>query len=215
MLETRFIAAEEKQSRRLLVILHGLGDSMAGFLWMPQMLKLPWLNYLLVNAPDPYYGGYSWYDFSGDAASGVRRSSRLLGGLLDAQRDAGFASDQTILSGFSQGCLMTLETGLRYPHKLAGLIGISGYVLDPQHLLRELSPVAKQQRILVTHGRQDPLIPFTDVKKQMELLRVGGLSLEWREFNKPHTIIDEEVGVLREFIENSFKTETSAKPQIR
>jgi phospholipase/carboxylesterase len=135
--------------------------------------------------------------------------------LLDAQRDAGFASDQTILSGFSQGCLMTLETGLRYPHKLAGLIGISGYVLDPQHLLRELSPVAKQQRILVTHGRQDPLIPFTDVKKQMELLRAGGLSLEWREFNKPHTIIDEEVGVLREFIENSFKTETSAKPQIR
>lgn len=213
ILETKFIAAEEK-SRRLLIVLHGLGDSMAGFFWLPQTLHLPWLNCLLVNAPDPYYGGYSWYDFSGDAPSGVRRSSELLGALLDAQRDSGFPSEQTILSGFSQGCLMTLETGLRYPHRLAGLIGISGYVLDPKQLLHELSPVAKQQRILVTHGRQDPLIPFGDVKKQMEVLQAGGLALEWREFNKPHTIVDEEVGVLRDFIQNCFEKQTSPNLQI-
>lgn len=205
MLQTQLIHAEEKDSRRLLIVLHGLGDSMAGYAWLPQVLRLPWLNYLLVNAPDPYYGGYSWYDLDGNSLPGVRRSIGLLSGLLDAQRDLGFPADQTILSGFSQGCLMTLETGLRYPHKLAGLIGLSGYVLNPQELLRELSPVAKQQRVLVTHGRQDPIIPFAEVKGQMELLRNGGIQLTWREYDKPHTIIDEEIDVIRSFIQDCFR----------
>jgi phospholipase/carboxylesterase len=204
MLESQLIHAAEPNSKRLMIILHGLGDSMAGYAWVPQMLRLPWLNYLLVNAPDPYYGGFSWYDYMGDAATGVRRSIQLLGGLLDAQRQLGFPTEQTVLSGFSQGCLVTLETGLRYPHRFAALIGLSGYVLDPEKLLREAAPVAKEQRVLVTHGRQDPLIPFAQVKQQMEQLRAGGVPLEWREFDKPHTIVDAEIALLREFVEQSF-----------
>ncbi len=213
-LETRLFPAPQRDSRRLLISLHGLGDSMAGYTWMPEVLGLPWLNVLLVNAPDSYYGGYSWYDIAGDAASGVRRSRELLSELLDAQRAAGFPTEQTVLFGFSQGCLMTLETGLRYPHRLAALIGVSGYVLDPAQLLRELSPAARDQRVLVTHGRQDPLIPFANVRKQMELLRDGGVPVEWREFDKPHTILEEEIVLLGEFIAKSFPPERgSAKDQ--
>ena len=204
MLETKFIPAEQRESKRLMIVLHGLGDSMAGYAWVPQMMRLPWLNYLLANAPDAYYGGFSWYELQGNSESGVRRSAKLLSGLLDAQRDLGFPTEQTILSGFSQGCLMTLETGLRYPHRFAALVGMSGYVLDPASLLRELSPVAKEQRVLVTHGRQDPLIPFQKVKVQVDQLRTGGLQVEWREFDKPHTIVDAEIEVIREFIAKSF-----------
>jgi phospholipase/carboxylesterase len=200
MLETKLIPAREAGSQKLMIVLHGLGDSMAGYTWVPQALQFPWLNYLLVNAPDEYYGGFSWYDYAGDAATGVRRSIKSLHGLLDAQRQAGFATENTVLSGFSQGCLMTLEAGLRYPHRFAGLIGLSGYVLDPQVLLREASPLAKEQRLFVTHGRQDPLIPFAEVKKQMEQLRAGGLQLEWHEFDKPHTIIEQEIAVMRKFV---------------
>jgi phospholipase/carboxylesterase len=174
---------------------------------VPQALSFPWLNYLLVNAPDEYYGGFSWYDYAGDAATGVRRSIGLLHPLLDAQRAAGFPTEQTILSGFSQGCLMTLEAGLRYPHRFAGLIGLSGYVLDPQIVLREASPVAKEQKIFVTHGRQDPLIPCHKVKEQMDHLRVGGLALEWHEFDKPHTIIEPEIELMRKFVAQAMGRE--------
>jgi len=198
------IHAGDRGSKRLMVVLHGLGDSMAGYTWVPQVLQLPWLNYLLVNAPDPYFGGYSWYDYAGQAESGVRRSIKLLNELIDQERKLGFPAEEMILFGFSQGCLMTLETGLRYPHRLAALIGMSGYVLDVGTLLREASPVAKEQRVLVTHGRQDPLIPFADVKKQMEQLKAGGIALEWHEFEKPHTIIDEEITLLRRFIAEAF-----------
>jgi phospholipase/carboxylesterase len=204
VLETKMIHAERPDSKRLMIVLHGLGDSMAGYAWVPDALRLPSLNYLLVNAPDWYYGGYSWYDYAGDAATGVRRSIKLLSGLLDQQRQLGFPTGETILSGFSQGCLMTLETGFRYPHRFAALIGLSGYVLDAQNLLREASSVAKEQRVLVTHGRQDPLIPFADVKKQMEQLQAGGLQIQWHEFNKPHTIVEEEIALLRRFIGGVF-----------
>lgn len=204
MLETKLIPAAQGDSRRLMIVLHGLGDSMAGYVWVAQALRFPWLNYLLVNAPDDYYGGFSWYDYEGDATTGVRRSIQLLNTLLDAQRAAGFPTEQTILFGFSQGCLMTLETGLRYPHHFAALIGSSGYVLAPETLRNEASPLAPAQRVLVTHGRQDPLIPCADVKRQMEQLQAGGLPVTWREFDKVHTISEEEIGVLRDFIEASF-----------
>jgi len=164
MLKTKLIPAAEKGSHRLLVVLHGLGDSMDGWSWLPDELRLPWLNYLLVNAPDDYHGGYSWYDLPGDSGPGIRRSRELLFQLLDAQRAAGFASEQTAVLGFSQGCLMTFDTGFRYPHPLAALVGISGYIWQPEKLLAELSPVAKQQKALFTHGTRDPLIPIAPVR---------------------------------------------------
>src|SRR6266702_562368 len=96
-LHSELIPAREAGSRRLMIMLHGLGDSLEGFRWLPEALNLPWLNYLLVNAPDEYYGGYSWYDFAGNITPGVARSRKLLVSLLDEQRAKGFPSDQTIL----------------------------------------------------------------------------------------------------------------------
>src|SRR2546423_1945051 len=139
--------------------------------WLPQAMALPWLNYLLVNAPDEYYGGYSWYDYSGEIVPGVTRSREALFELLDNRRSVGWPAEQTILGGFSQGCLMSLETGLRYPHKLAGIVGISGHVCDPEKLVKELSQTARQIPILVTHGTFDPMIPIEQTRPQIEFLK--------------------------------------------
>jgi len=208
MLDTQFHHAEDKRSKRLMVVLHGLGDSIAGYSWMPAFLRLPWMNYLLVNAPDSYYGGYSWFDFSGQPGPGIVRSRKLLFELLDGQRANGFSTEQTILFGFSQGALMTADAGFRYPHLFAGLIGISGYIFEPEKLLKELAPVAKQQRLLFTHGTQDPLIPFAQVREQIKFLQSAGLTIEWHEFVKAHTIAgEEELGLIRNFIRNRYEEE--------
>jgi phospholipase/carboxylesterase len=201
MLETEFFPAAEKNSHRLMIMLHGLGDSAAGFHWLPEALDLPWMNYLLVNAPDAYFGGFSWYDYAGDMVTGVRRSAKLLFELLDTQRAKGFPTEQTVLGGFSQGCLMTVEVGLRYPHLFAGLVGISGYVCEPEKLVTELSPIARQQRLIITHGFQDPIIPFALARDQFKLLKDAKLNLEWHEINKAHTIAGEtELKLIRNFI---------------
>lgn len=204
MLDSALIPAAIPGSKSLCIFLHGLGDSMNGFTWLPDALAFPWMNYLLVNAPDPYYGGFSWYDFAGDMHPGVRRSCGLLTELLDQTRSRGFPTEETFLGGFSQGCLMTIEMGCRYPHLFAGLIGISGYVAHPEVLLTELSPVAKQQRFLVTHGTTDPIVPFRATQQQIALLQQGGLNIQWQEFHKAHTIQGEaELAVIRTFMKAS------------
>jgi phospholipase/carboxylesterase len=206
MLQTDLIAAAEPGSRCLLVALHGLGDSMEGYRWLPEMLGFPWLNCLLVNAPDEYYGGYSWYDFAVDPGPGVERSRGLLFSLLDHQREAGFPADQTILFGFSQGCLMTIDMGLRYPHRFAGLVGVSGYTHEPEKAILKLSPIARSQHFLLTHGTRDPLIPIGPVRAQVALLKSAGLDIEWHEFVKEHTIAgEEELEVIRRFIRRQLK----------
>ena len=208
MLECELVPARQRNSRWLMVVLHGLGDSMEGYRWLPEAMGSTELNYLLVNAPDQYYGGYSWYDFAGDKGVGIQRSRKLLFDLLDAQVKAGFATDQTVLFGFSQGCLMTLDVGVRYPHRFAGLVGISGYVFEPEKVSQELTPIALQQRLLVTHGTQDPLIPFAEVKGQITLLKASGLNIDWREFEKAHTIAGEsELSVIRDFVQTCFSSE--------
>jgi len=206
MLQFELIPAEQRNSRRLLVMLHGLGDSIEGYRWMPEAMHLPWLSYALVNAPDEYYGGFSWYDFAHDPLPGIQRSRELLFDLLDHLRGTGFAAAETTLGGFSQGCLMSLEVGLRYPHRLAGIVGISGYISQPEKLLGELSPVAMQQRLLITHGTLDPVVPFARTREQVNRLKCAGLHVEWHEFVKPHTIAGEaELEVLRAFVTDGYQ----------
>jgi phospholipase/carboxylesterase len=199
-------------SSSLLIVLHGLGDSTEGWSWLPEALRLPWLNYLLVNAPDDYYGGYSWYDLPGDSGPGIERSRKELSALLDSLVAGGIPASQIGLLGFSQGCLMTLETGFRYPAPLAGLVGISGYVWNPTALLREAPPAARLQRALVTHGRRDTVVPCGPVRGQIEELKAGGLSVEWHEFDKAHTVAGEpEMALIRDFLVRGFRRETSGK----
>ena len=204
MLQTDLIKAQDTDSRDLLIALHGLGDSMEGYRWLPQLLRMPRLNVLLANAPDAYYGGFSWYDYAADAGPGVERSYRALELLLQDLARKGYPHDRTVMFGFSQGCLMTIETALRYPHLFAGCAGVSGYVHEPERLFKLLSPFAKSQRLFLTHGTDDPLIPLDKVRVQIEQLKSNGIQLDWREYEKPHTIIEPEIADIRRFIAGSL-----------
>ena len=100
---------------------------------------------------------------------------------------------------------MTVEVGMRYPHRFAGLVGISGYVFEPEQLLQELSPLAREQKMLFTHGTRDPMIPCAEVRAQVNALQRAGLQIEWREFAKEHTIESEqELALIRDFIAKRF-----------
>ena len=117
--------------------------------------------------------------------------------------------------GFSQGCLMTVEAGARYPHRFAGLVGISGHMFEPERLVKELSPVALQQRFLITHGFQDPIIPFAMTREQINILKGAGLNISWHEFMKAHTIAGEaEVAIIRDFITAGIDRTSNLQFQI-
>lgn len=192
-------AAPASASGKLIVVLHGRGDSSAGFHWMPQALGLPGVSYLLANAPDPWFGGRSWYGMPPDHLQGIRRSQALLDDLFIEVFDRGFRPEDTALFGFSQGCLMTLEWGGRTAWPLAGFCGVSGYVGDPMTLQDELSQVACGRPWLVTHGRQDEVLPFERTEAEIGLLQMAGLPVDFRAYDKTHTI-DADLPDIRDFL---------------
>ena len=211
MLHHELIPAAEAGSRRQMLVLHGLGDSLEGYRWLPEVLGLDWLNYRLVNAPDAYYMGFSWYDIYGDPHPGIVRSRKALAALLDSLEAEGWAPEETAVFGFSQGCVLALETGARHPKRLAGLVGISGYVHEPKVLLREAAPVAGEQRFLVTHGTLDPLLPIERSRDQVKQLQQAGWNIQWQEYAKEHTIQGrEEIERIRGFLQDCFQTAPQA-----
>lgn len=189
------------ESKKLMIVMHGRGDSPAGFHWLPGALGDASLNYLLLQAPDDYYTGYSWYDLPPDQGPGILRSRRLLDELMVEIMAQGFRPEDTIVFGFSQGCLMALEWGGRTSLAFAAFIGISGYCFDPEALARELSPAAKKAKWLVTHGTFDEVLDFKVTQAQLRYLQAAGLALRFESYRKAHTIDErEELPMLREFV---------------
>lgn len=199
-LSTRFLPAPQG-GKKLLVVLHGLGDSVEGYRFLPEFLGIPDLSYLLVNAPDPYFTGFSWFDLEGDPAPGILRSRRLLMTALDELLEQGWQAGNLGLFGFSQGALMSLDVGLRYRERLGAIVAISGFVYLAEQLTAELGPRAKEIPVLATHGTYDPLLPIAVTKAQITELRKSGLNIRWEEYPKDHTIDPQkEASDIRDFI---------------
>lgn len=203
----RFIPAARKgPGEKVLVVLHGLGDSLNGFTWMPGELRLEGLSYLLLNAPDDYYGGFSWFDFTGGGAfmekaeAGVRRSRKLIRDLIDELALQGVAPGDILLFGFSQGCLMALDAGLRSDVVLGGICGVSGWLGFHEEYPGAFSPQARSQKFLVTHGTGDPLLPFAATRAQCAFLKAQGIDLTFKEYGKDHTILPEELRDIRAWL---------------
>ena len=204
-LESRFIRAKEEGPERLLLVMHGLGDSLEGYSFLPKMLQLPGLSYLLVNAPDRYFTGYSWFDLHGQIEVGINRSRDLLFDVLGEIQEAGWDPQHIGVFGFSQGCLMALELACFYPKTLGAIVGVSGFMGGLERFPEGLSPVARSQRIFVTHGTQDSMLPLAQSRAQMHALAGMGLKLEFKVYEKEHTIDPRrEVDDIRAFLQKTL-----------
>ncbi len=193
------------ETEKLIVVLHGLGDSVEGYRFLPQVMGMPEVSYLLVNAPDSYFTGYSWFDIYGDLAPGIIRSRKLLTSLLGQLRGQNRKPENIALFGFSQGCVMVADTALRYPLPLAGVVGVSGFVFFMEEYPQAFSSVAAKQNFLFTHGSHDSMLDSKVTHQQVEALQKMGIRAEWAEFAKDHTIdMEEEVPMIRHFLREAF-----------
>ena len=138
-------------SEKLMIVLHGKGDSLRPFKKFDQELQLPELNYLLLNAPKKFLGGYSWYGDPPFQKQGVLRVREKMFRLLDELQAQGWKPENIFLLGFSQGCLVSSDVALYYPKRLGGVVGISGYFQFYPRWRQEISPAATETPWLLTH----------------------------------------------------------------
>ena len=193
-------------SDKLMIILHGRGDSADGFRFFPQELGLDDVNYLLLNAPFEYYTGFSWYDLPPNQLPGIEYSQNVLTDILDTLFRDKFSPSQTILFGFSQGSLLTFEFGARYKEVLAGYIAVSGYIFDANKLLVDMNKDVNNGNWLCTHGYEDDVLPFNESREQVEILLDAGFEIDFRAYHKTHTVDINEFKEIRKWIKEKFKS---------
>lgn len=199
----------------VIIVMHGLGADGRDFESFVDELKLDAVGpvrFLFPNAPQipvTVNGGYvmrAWYDILGtdlarrEDEGGLRQSRVLIDALIRRERERGIPANRIVLSGFSQGCAMTLMVGLRHPERLAGLAGLSGYLPLADKTEAELSPANRDVPIFLVHGRQDPVIPLARAVASRDALLALGYDIEWHDYPMPHSVCLEEVAHLNRWL---------------
>jgi phospholipase/carboxylesterase len=147
----------------------------------------------------------AWYDIfqlggGPEDDAGIRASQRLLEDLISRETGRGIAPGKIVLAGFSQGCAMTLMTGLRAAERLAGLVGLSGYLPLADKIAAERTSINGDLPIFLAHGRHDPVIPIDRAIASRDALVALGHPVEWHEYPMPHSVCAEEIADLNRWL---------------
>ena len=188
--------------------LHGLGADGNDFVPIVRELDLtgcPAIRFVFPHAtaiPVTINGGYvmrAWYDILGadiakrEDEAGLRKSQIAVEKLIAKEIARGTPANRIILAGFSQGCAMALQTGLRHPQPLAGLLCLSGYVPLSGVAAAERHSANQHTPIFMAHGRADPIIPIQRAEQSRDLLTSLGYAVEWHEYMMQHAVCAEEI----------------------
>jgi phospholipase/carboxylesterase len=167
----------------VVILLHGYGSNGADLIGLVPYWRaaLPHTLFLAPDAPQPCPGapgGRQWWpltSLSPEArAAGVRVSAPALNAYIDSQLAAhDLSADRLALVGFSQGTMMALHVGPRRANAIAGIVGYSGMLADPEALGEELET---KPPILLVHGDADDVLPVSALHQAQA--RLEGLGFE-------------------------------------
>lgn len=195
--------------------LHGLGADGNDFAPLVPELKLqdaPGIRFVFPHAPvQPVSinNGMSmraWYDiFTPDLVvredeAGLRRSQAAVQALIARENERGIPTEKIVLAGFSQGCAMTLQAGLRLEQKLAGLIGLSGYLPLASLIGAERHAANHDTPIFLAHGTMDPVVAFPRAQATHQKLVELGYDVSWHTYAMQHSVCLEEVSDISAFL---------------
>jgi phospholipase/carboxylesterase len=185
----------------LVFVLHGRGADARDLADLAPMMGSGY-RYIFPNAPEPFEPepgfrfGFTWFDGWPAEPGSIKAARNLLMKFIDEIRER-YATPpgKVILSGFSQGGLMSLDVGFRIREKLAGIVVMSGalYEDDPP-------PFSSALPVLIVHGTQDDMIPVLAARRTRRILESHGVEPEYHEFRMGHSVTPESIAVVADFI---------------
>ncbi|MCC6136552.1 MAG: alpha/beta hydrolase fold domain-containing protein [Candidatus Contendobacter sp.] len=188
--------------------MHGLGAGARDFEPIVPELKLPvelGIRFVFPNAPirpvtiNNGMQMRAWYNVLSldlprqEDAEGVYASEQAINVLLEREKQRGIPAERIVLAGFSQGGVMALHTGLRYPERLAGILALSCYIPLAARLSNERGSANQATPIFITHGDYDAVIPMRYGQQSVDLLRSLGYAVEWSDYGMGHEVCWEEI----------------------
>ena len=200
--------------------LHGLGADGNDFAGLVPELDLddcPPIRFVFPHAPSipvTLNGGYimpAWYDILGanlvdqQDAAGIQKSEEAVVALIENQVARGIPFDRIVLAGFSQGCAMALHTGLRLPHRLAGIMALSGYLPLADRFATERMQANANTPVFMAHGTQDPVVVLARGEKSRDALVAMGHPVQWHTYPMQHAVHPREIADIATFLQQVLK----------
>jgi phospholipase/carboxylesterase len=169
------------EAQQRLVLLHGWGADADDLLDLGSLLVGPEVSVVALRAPEPHpYGvGRQWYGLQPIDWTQLPAAREALTLRLE-ELATSVDLAHTVLLGFSQGGAMALDVGSSLP--LAGIVACSGYPHEGWQ------PAGGTAPVLLSHGREDPVVPFAASEEVQRRLARAGTSAELLAFNGGHTI---------------------------
>jgi phospholipase/carboxylesterase len=188
--------------------LHGLGADGNDFAPIVPDLVRPGergLRFIFPHAPvrpvtlNAGYAMRAWYDIvaldrhAQEDATGLRESFEAVVALIGREAERGIAPERLVIAGFSQGAALALFTGTRFSERLAGIVGLSGYLPLTARLEAEAAVANRRTPIFLAHGTRDPVVNFRFGEDSRAALEAAGFPVEWHAYPMPHSVAPEEI----------------------
>jgi phospholipase/carboxylesterase len=212
------------QARGSVVWLHGLGADGNDFVPIVPELNLPdelGARFIFPHAPvrpvtlNAGMPMRAWFDITGlDSGSrqdteGLEQARQAVERLIAAETADGIAPGRIVMAGFSQGGALALYTGLHHGQKLAGIMGLSTWLMAREDLTCA-APANRDTPVFMAHGEQDPTLPFEFGGTSRDALRAAGYQVEWRDYPMGHEVCLEEIREIGRWLNQVLTTAQSA-----
>lgn len=187
--------------KQTIIALHGWTGKVGSMQQVANAFGLPEILWVFPQAPYPAsLGGYSWFD--GDKIKGWKHNASfsLIDKLIEEQFENGFEANNIFLLGFSQGASLIMEYMIRQHFSIAGIISIAGFIRDKKRFVEKIRPESKNSRVLLIHGKNDPVIYHSASEKAYKIFYKSGYKVELKTLRCKHKVPMEAKPLIEKFL---------------
>ncbi len=212
-LKTKVIEPQSGQKpKNAVILLHGYGGDGKDI----SLLSLNWRRFLpetiflCPNGPEPCVVnpvGYQWFDLSNNDEKFVLEKSliaekKLFQFIDEVKKKYQIDSENICLSGFSQGCMMALNSGLASEQEFNCIVGFSGKIINPKNLIERIK---SRPKIFLLHGDMDSIVPPIYLMESKDFFRKLNYKIKTELLkNCEHNIPVEASSLALEFIKKNL-----------
>ena len=175
----------DTEIKNAIILLHGYGGdgkdiSMLSLNWKRHM---PNTVFICPNGHEPCAinpTGYQWFDLTKEDSEYILDQSIKAEDILkkfidEVKQEFKLSNNQICLSGFSQGCMMSINIGLTSDEKFNCVIGFSGKIINKENLSKRISSKTK---MLLFHGELDTIVPPNHLLEAKDFLIRNKIEVE-------------------------------------
>ena len=202
----------KKKPKNAVILCHGYGGdgkdiSILANYWRAH---LPETLFICPDAPEKCVAsptGFQWFDLLDQSPEQILSKSIVaetkLNKLIDEVKlENKLNANQIIIGGFSQGCMITLQTGLKRKDKVNSIIGYSGRIIDTEHLSKNIN---SRPNVILMHGDIDQVVSIDSFLEAKEFFGKNNYEIETKIFkNCEHRIPTEGSSLGLQFIKKHF-----------